>query len=347
MNIKNTQQKTFAVVLLFLFSLFIVPTNTHPAEAATLGELNSQIDQVSKNLEAKRGEATNLQNQIEIIDGQITQLQLQMEATQIEIETTTARILEVETELKKQKIILNEYLSVIYEDSNVSPMEQIAGSNSFSEFVDKSEYLQTMQLKIKTVVDEIKKLKKELDAKKVKLDEMQKNQILQKQGMDQQRALKDSLLAKAQADAVGLQGQLDDLYAQKSAMSVQFGEGLTAGSSGYPYGSPPPRNIIDTPDPWGYLIGECTSYAAWKRAAMGRPVPRAMGNAGDWSGMANGGPTVGSVMVMPNVGYYGHVAIVEAVYGNGSILISEYNWIPYSFSTRVVNPYNYGAVYIN
>jgi surface antigen len=347
MNIKSTQQKTFAVILLFFVSLFIVPTNTHPAEAATLGEINGQIDQVSKNLEAKRGEATSLQNQVEIIDGQIFQLQLQMQATQLEIEQTTTRILEVEAELKKQKVILNEYLSVIYEDSNVSPMEQIAGSNSFSEFVDKSEYLQTMQLKIKTVVDEIKKLKSELDAKKVKLDEMQKSQTLQKQGMDQQRALKDSLLAKANADAQGLQGQLNDLYAQKAAMSVQFGEGLTSGSSGYPYGSPPPRRIIDTPDPWGYLIGECTSYAAWKRAAMGRPVPRAMGNAGDWARMANGGPTVGSVMVMPNVGYYGHVAIVEAVYGNGSILISEYNWIPYSFSTRVVNPYNYGAVYIN
>lgn len=328
-------------------SLFMVPAKTQTTEAATLGEINSQIDQVSKNLDAKRGEATSLQNQVEIIDGQIVQLQLQMEATQIEIETTTARIVEVEAELKKQKIILNEYLSVIYEDSNVSPMEQIAGSNSFSEFVDKSEYLQTMQLKIKTVVDEIKKLKTELDAKKIKLDEMQKSQILQKQGMDQQRALKDSLLAKAQADAVGLQGQLDDLYAQKAAMSVQFGEGLTAGSSGYPYGSPPARNLIDTPDPWGYLIGECTSYAAWKRTAAGHPVPRAMGNAGDWASMAGGGPTVGSVMVMPNVGYYGHVAIVEAVYGNGSILISEYNWIPYSFSTRVVNPYNYGAVYIN
>ncbi|MDO8507435.1 MAG: CHAP domain-containing protein [bacterium] len=343
----SSLQKAFAVILLFSISLITVPTKTQNAEAATLEEVNGKIDQVSKNLEAKRGEATSLQNQIDIIDGQVAQLQLQMEATQIEIETTTQKIKEVEVELKKQQAVLNEHLRVIYEESNTSPMEQIASSNSFADFADKSEYLQVMQGEIKTAMEKIKKLKNELDQKKKSLDEMKKSQILQKQGMDQQKALKDSLLAKANSDAAGLQNQLDDLYAQKAALSVQFGEGISRGSSGYPFGNPPPRNIIDTPDPWGYLIGECTSYVAWKRAAAGRPVPRAAGNAGQWAGMANGGPTPGAVAVFPYIGGYGHVAIVEAVYGNGTILISEYNWIPYSFSTRVINPYNYGTVYIN
>jgi surface antigen len=52
-------------------------------------------------------------------------------------------------------------------------------------------------------------------------------------------------------------------------------------------------------------------------------------------------------MVFPYLGAYGHVAFVEAVYGNGTILISEYNWTPYSYSQRVVNPYNYGGVFIH
>lgn len=344
---RSETQKAFAIVLVSLISLTIVPAKTQTAEAATLEEVNGKIDQVSKNLDAKKGEASTLQNQIDLIDGQVVQLQLQMEATQIEIETTTQKIKEVELELKKQQDVLNEYLRVIYEESNTSAMEQIASSSNFSDFVDKSEYLQVMQGEIKTAMEKIKKLKNDLGQKKKSLDEMKKNQILQKKGMDQQKALKDSLLAKANSDATGLQNQLDDLYAQKAALSVQFGEGISRGSSGYPFGNPPPRNLIDTPDPWGYLIGECTSYVAWKRAAAGRPVPRAAGNAGQWAGMANGGPTVGSVAVFPYIGGYGHVAIVEAVYGNGTILISEYNWIPYSFSTRVINPYNYGTVYIN
>jgi surface antigen len=52
-------------------------------------------------------------------------------------------------------------------------------------------------------------------------------------------------------------------------------------------------------------------------------------------------------MVFPYLGGYGHVAIVEAVNGDGTVAISEYNWVPYKYSFRaVVNPYNYSAVFI-
>jgi len=361
MNVKNQTQRAFAVALLFLVSTFMLPVKTNFAEAATLDEINGQIDKVSKGLDAKKGEVQTIQNQIDIIDGQTGKLQLEMQGTQEEIDRTTAqinslkkKIVETETELKKQQKILSEYLRVIYEESNTSPMEEIASTDNFSDFVDKTEYLQTMQAKIKEAVNKVRKMKADLDTKKGDLDkkraslaEMQKKQNLQKKSLDSQRALKDSLLAKANADAAGLQGKLNDLFVQKAAMSAQYGEAFVGGGSGYPYGSPPAGGLIDTPDPWGYLIGECTSYVAWKRASIGRPVPRAMGNARDWAGMAGGGPAPGAVAVFPYVGYYGHVAYVEAVYGNGTILISEYNWTPYSYSARVINPYNYGIVYIN
>lgn len=360
-NMKQNMQRAFAVLLIFPLLLLGLPEKTHVASAASLEEINGQINQLSENLEAKRGEINSIQDQVNVLNAQIRQLELEMEATQIEMNQTVAqindlegKITQAEKELKKQQKVLAEYLRVIYEESNISPMEHIAGSNNFSDFVDRGEYLQTMQSKIKDVVDQINKIKselesqkKELDKKRASLAEMQKKQGLQKQSLNGQRAIKDQLLAKANAEAAGIQGKLNDLYAQKAAMSAQYGEAVMRGGSGYPFGNPPPGNIIDTPDPWGYLIGECTSYVAWKRAAMGRPIPRAMGNAGQWAWRANSGPVPGAVAIFPYVGGYGHVAMVEAVYGNGTILISEYNWIPYSYSTRVINPYSYSIVYLN
>ncbi|RJO59949.1 CHAP domain-containing protein [candidate division WS5 bacterium] len=360
-NMKQKIQRVFAILLIFPLILLGLPEKTHVASAASLDEINGQIDQLSESLEAKRGEINTIQGQVDVLNAQIRQLELEMEATQIEINQTVAqindlqaKITQTEKELKAQQKILAEYLRVIYEESNISPMEQIAGSNNFSDFVDRGEYLQTMQSKIKETVDKINKIKAELEAKKAELDkkrvslsEMQKKQSLQKQSLDGQRAVKDQLLAKANAEASGIEGKLNDLYAQKAAMSAQYGEAVMRGGSGYPFGNPPPGNIIDTPDPWGYLIGECTSYVAWKRAVMGRPIPRAMGNAGQWAWRANSGPVPGAVAIFPYVGGYGHVAMVEAVYGNGTILISEYNWIPFSYSTRVINPYSYSIVYLN
>lgn len=358
---KKLYKKSLLAVSLFFVTLFSVIPSQTGVQAASLDQINSQIDQVSKALDAKRGEANSIQNEIDMIDGQTQQLELQIEATQMQIDQTNTAIDDLnqkiaakQDELKKQQQLLAEYLRVIYEESNTSPIEEIAGSNNFSDFVDKSEYLQTMQQRVKDTLEEIKKIKAQLDAqkadldkKKASLDDMQKKQNLQKQGLDSQRAMKDALLAKANADANGLQGQLNDLFAQKAAMSATYGEAVVRGNSSYPFGNPPPANLIDTPDPWGYLIGECTSYVAWKRTTIGRPIPRAMGNAGQWAGMANSGPVPGAVAVFPYIGGYGHVAFVEAVYGDGTILISEYNWVPYSYSQRVINPYNYGAVFIH
>lgn len=85
-----------------------------------------------------------------------------------------------------------------------------------------------------------------------------------------------------------------------------------------------------------YPWGQCTWWAATRRADIGKPIP-GWGNAATWAGSAasagytvDGSPSAGSVIVFqPGVlgasADYGHVAMVEEVRGDGSILISESN----------------------
>jgi surface antigen/LysM repeat protein len=77
----------------------------------------------------------------------------------------------------------------------------------------------------------------------------------------------------------------------------------------------------------GYAYGNCTSYAFWKRAQMGRPVGSMWGNAGTWASRAaaagyavNKTPAPGAV-----IQDWGHVAIVERVLPNGDLELSEMN----------------------
>jgi surface antigen len=89
-------------------------------------------------------------------------------------------------------------------------------------------------------------------------------------------------------------------------------------------------------DPWGFYYRQCTSYAAWKRASIGRPLP-AWGFLGpanakqwpEWAGKfgmrVDTTPEVGAAAVYP-VGEYGHVMIVEGIVSNGAqVLVSEFN----------------------
>lgn len=82
----------------------------------------------------------------------------------------------------------------------------------------------------------------------------------------------------------------------------------------------------------GYDLGNCTWYAANKRAQMGRPVPANLGNASSWKVIAQRAgipvgnePQAGAVIWTPPRDYYGHVGFVEEVLEDGSVRISEMN----------------------
>lgn len=80
-----------------------------------------------------------------------------------------------------------------------------------------------------------------------------------------------------------------------------------------------------------YGYGQCTWYAYERRLQLGSAVGGMWGNASSWAYWAgasgflvDGNPTVGAVM-QDKSGYYGHVAVVEAVNPGVSVTISEMN----------------------
>lgn len=80
----------------------------------------------------------------------------------------------------------------------------------------------------------------------------------------------------------------------------------------------------------GYDFGNCTWYVANRRAEVGEPIPANLGNASTWYYIAQqeGLPTGSTPQVHAVLwfGYYAdHVAFVESVNPDGSIVISEMN----------------------
>ncbi|UXR78213.1 MULTISPECIES: glucosaminidase domain-containing protein [unclassified Staphylococcus] len=86
-----------------------------------------------------------------------------------------------------------------------------------------------------------------------------------------------------------------------------------------------------------YPQGQCTWYVYHRMAQFGKPIAGNMGNAGEWTNAAHTKgykvtkqPTKQSTVVfrpgqLGANNYYGHVAFVEQVHDDGSIVISESN----------------------
>jgi N-acetylmuramoyl-L-alanine amidase len=100
----------------------------------------------------------------------------------------------------------------------------------------------------------------------------------------------------------------------------------------------------------GYDYGWCTWHAANRRIEIGRPLPTNLGNAISWYSLAQRAglpvgtqPQAGAVLWHANMGGLGHVAFVEKVNDDGSILVSDMNYPSWGRVTyRTVQPGEFG-----
>jgi surface antigen len=188
-------------------------------------------------------------------------------------------------------------------------------------------------------------LQKQLQDKEAALQELLQSLQGQQSQLSATQAQQASLLAYNQQQQADYNSQLTannakiaDLRHQQYLANLALSSGgrVVAGDPGHG-GYPNYLNNASQDsliDPWGMYNRECVSYTAWKvQQAFGyMPNWGGVGNANQWPGDARSAgiptgrtPKVHSVAIW-NVGYYGHAMWVEAVNGDGSIWVSQYNY---------------------
>lgn len=102
-------------------------------------------------------------------------------------------------------------------------------------------------------------------------------------------------------------------------------------TGGYTYNAG--RGILPVYGSNGYDYGWCTWHSANRRIEIGRPIPSNLGNAISWYNLARSAglptgtePRDGAVLWHNNIGGLGHVAFVEKVNEDGSMLVSDMNY---------------------
>jgi peptidoglycan DL-endopeptidase CwlO len=315
----------------------------------TANNFDAQINQLRNDNEKKENqqselldEAASFQGKIDGLQAQIKLLEDQIRKDQTRSDELRVKIVAVEKELVEQKKLLGQNIRKMYTEDDISTLEMLATSKDLSDFVDKEQYRSSVNEKVKKSLDKINALNLEL---KVQQDLLQKTIADKKkrsQSLDSQRAEVARLLGMNAAQRSALESQISSnshkisrLRAEQAAANASlFGSGTrnVPDTTGYPWANynPFPNSVAD---PWGMYLRQCVSYTAWKVWKSGRHMPYwgGRGNANRWDDNAraagipvNGTPKRGDVGVS-NAGYYGHVVYVEHVYGDGRILISQYN----------------------
>jgi surface antigen len=349
---KKTSGRTFRIVFggLFLFVAMVSVSVWYQAQPARADDLQPLIDAVTRQIQdnqaivnQKQAEGDTLQNRLTAIQAELTAARSNLELTRLRIEQTKTDRKKTEAELEKTTELLRQNITAAYKQGDISPMEVFASSENLSDFVGRQEYYDSLRNKIIDNVNSIKTAKKQLEEFSRQLRIKEEQEQLEEEAIAAKEAEQAELLAKTRGDEAAYRALVEADTTRLETLRAQQAAAIAAQSLGrdyelttdYPWAAVEPfpsRGV----DPWGFYYRQCTSYAAWKRASIGRPIP-AWGFLGpanaklwpEWAGKfgmrVDTTPEVGAVAVYP-VGEYGHVMIVEGIVSNGAqVLVSEFN----------------------
>lgn len=332
-----------------------------------------QFDEQIKQLEAANNANRQNVNQLQVLANsyqeEINRLQAQIDAVRAQIRENEAKrddlqrqITAAEAELARKKALLAESMKAVYVQGQISTFEMLASSKDLSEFLDQQQYRETIQDKIKDILDQINALKAQLKEQKTQVEQLLADQQRMNTQLGETQAQQNAMLAYTVDQKNQFNAQIKanntaiaDLRAQQAAANRRLGGKASAGDprrGGYPayLDNAPQDSLVD---PWGMYNRECVSYTAWRVYDRFGHMPYwgGHGNANQWpaNARADGIPT-GSTPKVHSVavsmaGYYGHVMWVEEVYSNGYIRVSQYNYdLNGRYSEMTIN--GSGLIYI-
>lgn len=335
-----TKTTVLAAIVTFSIPIGLAPIATADTYDSQIQKLRQQNNQAAAAQQALAATEESLSSKVASLQASISELSGQIEQQQSKAEAINKRIAEVEVELSKERVVLASSIREIYMDEQVTTLEKVAMSKDWSEYADKEQYNYAVKDQIKQSLDRVKVLKTEQEVKKADVDRILVEQKARQDKLAADRAEANKLLSLNQAEQAEYNqtisannSKMAQLRSEQAVINARSFVGALnySGSGGYPWANAPFPNTMG--DTWGMYKRQCVSYTAWKVASSGRNMPYwgGRGNANLWDDNAraagipvDGNPRVGDVAVS-NAGTYGHVMYVEAVHGDGTISISQYN----------------------
>jgi len=373
----KNQSKTLPKLTPIIAASVMVVSSIIGPHAVGANDLDALIQQKRNEQAQAQGQANTLGQQAQGIQGEINLLQDQIASIQAQIDTNTARQNDLTTQidaaqkkLEDQKSMLSANIRSMYIEGDISPLEMIASSKNLGDFVDKQEYRDRIKDSISTTMDEIEALKIQLDEQKREITRILDEQKTLRGTLDQKNNEAGAKLASVNQDKAAFDAvvknkakEVRELIAQQAAMARARnawagGYISSTGTGGYLWANAPinPFGYSSVVDSWALFARQCTSYVAWKLSSQGYGVKPFNwlgypgGNAYEWptttqayTTQTTGVPHVGDAAIIPVsvIGGVGHVMYVENVNSDGSINISEYNWIQNSYSERRISASQY------
>jgi surface antigen/cell division protein FtsB len=336
-----------AVMMVVAAPLATMPTARADRYDDQINALKQEIGQYQAEAQRLAGEADTLQKELSKLSGEKAVIQGQIDISEAKFAQLQQQIKDTEKKIVDNQDALGETIADLYVDDTITPLEMLASSQNIGDYVDKQTYRSSIQDTLSETIETIKKLKKDLEKQKVDVERVLADQKSQREALAAKENERQSLLDQTKGQEAAYQQIAGAKSAEVQKLQEQQAAAIRARASGGgnfqqlpgdPNKGGYPANWANAPmnayvDNWGMYTRQCVSYAAFKvdQAYGNMPYWGGRGNANQWGSNARAAgfkvtstPAAGTVGVLYD-GPYGHVAWVEAVHGDGTITISQFN----------------------
>lgn len=305
------------------------------------------------------------QGEVNRLASEVAQIQAEINKNEEEILQLQIQIDAAEVKLNSLKTILSKTITKLYLESETTPLEVLASSQSVGDFTNRQAQQDSVKKKVKVIADDVKVTKATLETNRRDAEIRRTNNQARRDQVATMQAEQQAIVnlwsgreSEYNAQATENSRIKEEERSLRRAQNAAHGSGTISagdpGRGGYPeYLYNACQDCLV--DPWGMYNRECVSYAAWKvhQAYGNMPYWGGKGNAYQWIGNAHAAgipvsstPKAG-VVGIATWGAYGHAIWVESVNSNGTINLSEFNWrVDGRYTERYnVNPSEYTYLY--
>lgn len=204
MNMKTFGKRLLAAVV--TSSMIVTPVMAAPS-----------VDELKENKQAAQSEVNSLQSQLNDIVSKIDQLEVDLIAKGEEITQAEKDLAEAEALEQQQYEDMKLRIKFMYEEGDTSFVESLVDADSFTDLVNKAEYVQNVHSYDRQKLEEYVETKQKVADLKSTLEE-EKSELESKQvEFESQQADLDNLIASKQSEIANLDIQIEDAIAKAAA----------------------------------------------------------------------------------------------------------------------------------
>ncbi|MEN2768532.1 murein hydrolase activator EnvC family protein [Ornithinibacillus xuwenensis] len=179
-----------------------------------IDSLDQKLDETRASIESKENEIDATNNEINELTGKIEELKQEIEQLKSDIEALLDRIEE------REALLADRLRSIQKSGGKMMYLEVLLGSSSFSDFITRTAAVNIMMDQDKTIMEKLANDKKEVEAKKVAVED-NKTEVENKKSEVEDKKL---ALEGQKQELVALQDQLDQQVAEKETLMAQLEE---------------------------------------------------------------------------------------------------------------------------